>query len=336
MIDPPARALADPLPPAPDAPPGPPARRRPVVVGAIAAVLALVAGALVFVVTQGGGSAEAQPLSLAFTEGRSETYAVHLSMNATVASELFGDLPMQMEVDEVFTWAVRSVDADGVATIDLTIDEMSGTVNGVAVPSGAADLPPVEIVVAPDGRVLSAGGLALGGAEQTQGFGFPGMGQLTPILPDQGVAVAPGDTWHKEFSQDFPFGDGTIGYTATSTYDRNETVNGREAAVILTDLDVPIDLRIDLRDLMRAIGDQLGGEGLGGLGASGPDALDGSIVYDGTGTISQTSWVDLGARELLRSESRGDFDLSMQFTGIPGFEGAMTFDGTYTQTLERR
>jgi hypothetical protein len=56
------------------------------------------------------------------------------------------------------------------------------------------------------------------------------MGQLTPLLPDEGEMVAVGDSWEKSFSQEFPFGEGTIEFTATSTYERDETVNGREAA----------------------------------------------------------------------------------------------------------
>ena len=35
--------------------------------------------------------------------------------------------------------------------------------NGQPIPTDAASTPPVEIVIAPDGRVISAGGLSLGG-----------------------------------------------------------------------------------------------------------------------------------------------------------------------------
>src|SRR4029453_6150055 len=129
------------------------------------------------------------------------------------------------------------------------------------------------IQIASDGRVLSAGGLSLGGAGQTQGFGFPGMGQLTPILPDDGDAGSVGDTWDKEFSQDFPFGDGTIEYSATSTYLRNETVDGREAAVIQTQMTVPIDLTLDLAKLLDALDPEIAGAaGAGGLEGPGGGA----------------------------------------------------------------
>ncbi len=335
MIDP--QAPVPYVPPPPEAPgwaSGPPEarRRRGLTVGSIAVVLALVAGALVMVLTRGGDSAEAQPLALTFTQGQSETYAIHQTMNGQVSSDLLGDMQLDMDMTQVLTWRVRSVDDQGVATIEVSVTEMSGSVNGMEIPAEASATPPVELVIAPDGRIVSAGGLALGGAGQTQGFGFPGMGQLTPILPDAGDAVAPGDTWEKHFSQDFPYGDGTIEFTATSTYDRNETVNGVEAAVIVTQMSVPMDFTLDFQELLDSLGDDLGAAGATGIGA----LADATITYSGRGDISQTSFVDLGAKQLLRTKSTGDFDITMGFGGLAGFEGTMAFTGTFTQELERR
>jgi hypothetical protein len=234
----------------------------------------------------------------------------------------------------VIGWKVVSVDDAGTATIEVTVSDTSGTVNGTEVPSTSA--PPIEIRIAADGRVLSAGGLSLGGAGQTQGFGFPGMGQLTPLLPDDGDPVSVGDTWDKEFSQDFPFGEGTIDFSATSTYVRNETVNGREAAVVETQMTVPIDATLDLAELV----DVLGPEIAGATGANRLEQLgEGSIAYVGGGTFTQTSFVDLDARELLKTQSRGRFDMSMTLEGIPGLpEGSveMSFAGSFTQELELR
>jgi hypothetical protein len=312
--------------------PEPPRRRTGAIAGAVALVVALIAGTLVFVVTQGGDSAEARPLALRFVEGHAETYAIHQTMDGSISSDLLGDMPLKMDVTQVVTWRVVSVDADGLATIEVSVSEMSGSVNGIEVPPEAAATPPMEFVIAPDGRIVSAGGLALGGAGQTQGFGFPGMGQLTPILPDDGEAVAPGDTWNKEFSQDFPFGEGTIAFTATSTYERNETVDGREAAVIVSELSVPVDFTLDYGELLRSFGDELGA-----TGATGVEALeDVTMSAVGSGEFTQTSFVDFDAEELLRTESAGEFDISMEMKGLPGFEGTIAFTGTFTQGLERR
>jgi len=216
----------------------------------------------------------------------------------------------------------------------VTVSEMSGTVNGTELPE--TPIPTIEMVIAPDGRIVSAGGLALGGAGQTQGFGFPGMGQLTPLLPDEGDAVAVGDTWEKNFSQDFPFGEGTIEFAATSTYERDETVNGREAAVIVTEMTVPMDFTLSFADLLES----LGSEASGVTGADLSLFDEAVIAYAGEGTITQTSFVDLEAQEVLKTESSGGFDIVMSFTGIPGLEVAgpaeVAFNGTFTQEMTLR
>jgi hypothetical protein len=321
-------------PPAPEPEAEAPKRRRGITALAVAVVLVVVAGLVAFAITR-SDTAEAQPLALSFTQGEERTYDVHQTMDANISSSLFGDEPLAMDVTQVVGWKVVSVDDSGTATIEVTVSDMSGTVNGTEVPSTPAT-PPIEIRIAADGRVLSAGGLSLGGAGETQGFGFPGMGQLTPILPDGGEAVSVGDTWDKEFSQDFPFGEGTIDFSATSTYVRNETVNGREAAVIETEMSVPIDATLDLAEVLDALGPEI----TGSTGAAGLEQLgDGSIAYVGGGTFTQTSFVDLDARELLKTQSRGRFDISMTFEGIPGLaEGSaeMSFAGSFTQGLELR
>jgi hypothetical protein len=295
-------------------------------------VLALLAGALVVVLTGGKDAAEAQPLTLSFTKGQSESYAIHQTMQGQMTSDLMGDMPLDMDMSEVVTWEVASVDADGTATIEVSVSEMSGSVNGMSIPAEASAVPPVEIVVAADGRILSAGGMNLGGMGGGQGFGFPGMGQLTPILPDGGEAVAPGDTWQKHFSQDFPYGDGKIQIDSTSTYDRNETVNGVDAAVIVTKLSIPMDFTVDMQELIDSLGQDLGAAGATGIGALG----DASVDYSGNASFTQTSYVDLTAKQLLRTESTGDFDITMSFAQLAGFDGAMTLGGTFTQEMERR
>lgn len=320
-----------PPPPAPAEPAEPPRRHGGLVALAIGVAVVVLAGVAVFTLTR-SDTAEAQPLALAFEQGQSRTYEIDQTMDAEIASDAFGSQSVSMDVSQVVTWKVISVDEEGVATIEVTISEMSGSVDGQPIPADIPSVPPVEIEIAPDGRVLSAGGFALGGAGQTQGFGFPGMGQLTPILPDDGEEVSVGDTWQKDFSQDFPFGEGTIEFSATSTYERDEEVNGRTAAVIVTDLTVPLDFTLRFADLLETLGPAL----TGATGAA--ELADASIDYGGEGTFTQTSFVDLEASELLRMQSDGTFDIAMEFSGVPGLEsaGAMSFAGTFTQDLELR
>lgn len=308
-------------------------RQKALAVSAIGLVVVLVATLAGLVLTR-DDRAEAQPLALSFSEGQEQTYEIHMTMDAHAASPLFGEQPITMDVTEVIGWNVKSVEEDGTATIEITVSDMRGTLNGTAVPT--SPVPSTEVVIAADGRVLSAGGIAFGGAIDTGGYGFPGMGQLTPILPDEGDTVSVGDTWEKDFSQDFPFGEGTIEYTASSTYARDEDVGGRRAAVIETEMTVPLDVTVEFADLIATLGPEVAGAtGSGDLGA-----LDGAkIAYGGKGTVSQTSFVDLSAKELLQMHSRGGFDISMGFEGIPGLSDApveMNLQGTFTQDLELR
>ena len=329
------QSLIPALPPAPEPTAPAPSKRKALIAGATVGVLILVTGITIYAFLQ-GGNAEAQPLALSFTQGQSQTYEIHQTMDGRVVSGLMGEQALQMDVKQGLTWEVTSVDEDGVATILVTASEMSGTVNGIPIPTPPQGTPPIEMVIAPDGRIVSAGGLALGGAGQTQGFGFPGMGQLTPLLPDEGETVAVGDSWEKSFSQEFPFGEGTIEFTATSTYERDETVNGRAAAVIVTEMTVPMEFTLSFADLLEA----LGPEAAGATGADLPLFDDAQIASEGEGTITQTSFVDLEAKELLETESSGTFGIVMSFTGIPGLEVAgpaeVAFDGAFTQEMALR
>ena len=305
--------------------------RRWVVPVAIVAALLLIAGGA-WLAIGSGDTAAAQPLALSFTQGQEQSYDIHTTMDAHMSSDVFGDQPLTLDLSQTVTWKVTSVDQDGTATIRVTVSDLSGSLNGQDVPS--KDIPSLEMKIASDGRVVSAGGIAFGGTPDTQGFGFPGMEQLTPILPDPGEKVSVGDTWEKTFSQDVPFGDGTVEFTASSTYERNESLDGQQAAVIQTQLSVPLDLTINLSELLKALGPELSGA----TGAQADlGALEGaSIAYKGQGSLSKTSWVDLGAKRLLKTRSNGDFDIDMGIQGIPGAPVHISFTGTFTQSLDVR
>ena len=310
---------------------GPAPKRKPtgLIVGALVVVLAVIAGVVGFTMIGGEEeSANAQPLALAFTPGQSETYTMHMTMDGRMsAGELLGgEQPLAMDMTQVVTWETTDVAKDGTATITVTVDSMSGSVNGMEIPAEASATPPIEIEVTPDGRILSAGGISFAGIEQTGGASFPGMGQMTPLLPDG--AVEPGDSWNKDFSQDVPFGKGKIEFTANSTFERYEDVEGVEAAVITTRYTVPMDFTIEFGELMGAVGATGSGE-LAGF-------EDASIAYGGEGSFEQTAWVDTEADQMLKMTSAGSFDMTMTFAGLEMFEGqAISFEGDFTQQLSR-
>ena len=332
------------MPPAPPPAPSPlgptttPRPRRGLVLGAAVAAMLVLVGAVAFVATQ-GDEAEAGPLTLSFTAGETHRYRIDQTMDLTVGGDALGaeERSLLLELEQVVAWSVTDVDDEGVATIRVDVEDVNGSVNGMpAPPSGP--LPPIELRIAPDGRVLSIGGPALGGTpiDLTRGglgqlFDVPGSNQVTPLLPPDGDA-RPGDTWETSISQDVPFGDGTVELEATSRYDRDEEVDGATAAVIETGSNVTADIAFAVADLAELFG----GAGALPTGATGLAAVaDAAMTYGGTVATTQTSWLDLEARELVRMESSGEMDLEMEISGVPGSSGTITVSGTYDQALAR-
>ncbi len=311
--------------PGPTSPPPPavaPPKRRGRLSAALGLVAVLVAGLLAFQFTRSNTEARAS-LALAFKTGDSTTYTFHMTMNGNVTSDTLGSQPFAMDLSETISWKVTSVDSDGIATIDMTVTDASGTMNGIPVPSAVSGTT-MTTRIAPDGRILTADGVQLSGAASTGGVGFPGMGQMTPILPDH--PVAPGDSWSKSFSVPFPFGKGSIDYATKSTFDRYENVNGTNAAVVTTNLQVPLDFTLDFGKLSAAFGGTSTSTG-------GQDLSDAKIAYGGNGAFTITSWLDAADHQLLRSSSTGTFDMTMDFTGAPQAPGTIGMKGSYTLEL---
>lgn len=324
-----------PPPPAPAAPGGHRSPLVAVLAGALAMVL-VVTGVVLF---RGGGRADAVPLALAFTEGESETFTISQSIEGDLSLSGFeGEIPegfagmhLVLDMSETVTWDVLSVDQDGVATISVTTSDASASINGFEAPASELVSPPVEMRVAPDGRILSIDDVSFAGVEggglPGQGS-LPGMNQVTPLLPEDGAPVAPGDTWESSYSQDFPFAEGSIDYDVHSTYLRNEEIGGVDAAVIRSSMTVPLDLTFRMKDLGAFIEEQ--------HGVSDKDLSEmrhATMAFEGTLEFDMTSFVDFAAQKLLRSESAGAFDFTMEFAGFPDFEGAMSVDGDFTQEM---
>jgi hypothetical protein len=306
-----------------------PRRRRPgVVVGAMAVVVALVGGLVAFQLTRSGDEAEAQALTFSFTQGQTETYVMHMTMNGTMSMEGFGqesigEMPLDVDMTETMAWKVLSVDDEGVATVEASITDLSGAMDGVEIPDTTGEMPPTQMKIAPDGRLLEMDGTSVPSSLQGSGLeGVPGLDQYTPLLPDG--PVKPGDSWTKDFSEEVPFGEGTIEYTAVSTLDRYESVNGVEAAVITTEFELPLDFTFDFDEL------------LAGQENSGVDMSGVSATYGGTVTLSMTAWVDPSGEQLLKSLSTGDIDMTMEMSGSPEFTGRMTLEGTFSQEMVRK
>jgi hypothetical protein len=286
-------------------------------------VVALAGGAFVYLSMNRSPSGTALALSL--TPGTTYRYSMHMGMNGTISAGA-ASLPFKGDFTEVFSWKVTSINPQGVATVDLTVESIAGTVNGQPMPKAG----PIhaEIRVARSGEILTGGdlGSASGGSS---GFQFPGADQFTPILPDH--PVSPGDTWSKNFSQAFPFGSGSLKFSSNNTFVRYETIGGIKTDVIYSDMTVPLDITIDLRKLL-----SLTGQAATGV----PKGTNPTIAYAGQIGIKQTAWLDPAKGEVVQSASSGAFDMRMTFKGFPQNQmppsATVTFKGTISLAVNRK
>src|SRR5205823_3969974 len=97
-------------------------------------------------------------LALAFAPGTVERYALQLNFDGTVTADNFQQV-VSTGVTGMVVLRVLSVSGDGIATIQMHIEQLVGTMGGT--PVTQSKLPPSTIRVARDGRVLSGGGLTL-------------------------------------------------------------------------------------------------------------------------------------------------------------------------------
>jgi hypothetical protein len=314
----------------------PPRRRRRGLVAAAIVVALLVLGGTALVLVD-GEQANAGPLALTFTPGETQRYRIDQTLDLTLDGDLAVGVsgPLTIETSQVVSWEVRDVDHEGVATIRVTTQAPSGTVNGLPIPS-VGSTPAIDIRISPSGRVVSVGGPALGGSslDLAGPFGklleMPGTDRFTPLLPPDGNAQ-PGDSWDTSYSEDVPFGHGSVGIDATSRYDRDESVDGTDTAVIVTDSTLSMDVKLDVSEILGALGAAGLPSGPTGL----PDLSGAALSYTGGGTFDQTSWLDLANQDLVKMQTTGNLDLTMSFDGFPGYAGTLKMTGTLEQQLTR-
>jgi hypothetical protein len=286
---------------------------------AVAIALVAAAGAYLFLNRSGaGGSA----FALSLEQGQSYTYMLSMTFNGS-ASAAGQEVPFSLIGSETFTWKVDSVDANGVATITMSFQGVSSTINGQRAPQAVPD--PIQIRVAKDGRILTAGNIALAGGTDA-GPAFLGADQITPLLPDH--PVKPGDTWTKSFDQEFPFGGGTLHYISHNEYLRDENVGGVNVAVITSRVDLPLDLTIDIDKVLAVTGE------------SDPSIPNGAkMVFSGDMGFTQTSWFDQARGSMVKGSIVGTMDMSFEFKGLPdgpGFpQGPLTFKGDMAIQIEQ-
>ncbi len=294
----------------------------------LASLIALVAGAC------GSLGAQAVTLSLAYKAGDTYRYTLHVVLKYTVGGQGLS-LPLNVEMTGKETLKVNAVDSSGTADLTVAMSDTSvkTTVNGTTSTTTSNTTTTIEVKVTKDGRVVSVNGNAFGNSG-----GLPGMtggegGLVSAILPDQ--PVKKGDTWKKTYDQTNPMhSSGSVHVTTDNTYLKDDTVGKVNAAVVDSKISSDLDLSFDLSALSGQSGTSLFPTG-GSMGMK-------SMALKGTTKSDVMTWIDIGARHIVKSKSSGSLDATITLnldqsagtttTPMPILSGPITFKGT--QTLE--
>jgi hypothetical protein len=278
-----------------------------------------------FAVACGAVTVQAQTLKLAYQQGNTRTFTIHVVMNETVNIGTVTE-PVDVDMTGTETETVQSVESDGVADVTLAFTEIKGKVSAAGQTTTVIPTPsPIQAKLAPDGRTLSMNGVSFTGGSP---FGSVGSsGPESAVFPDN--AVKPGDTWTKTYDKGNPFGGGTVSVTAKSKYLRNEKVNGIQTAVVNTKSMVPLDITIDLSKYGQASGASM--TALTNLGITG-------MSIQGTDTGDTTTWIDPKGHAVEKTSVKVTIDATFSFVlaanaKYPGPAGPFAIKGNETIDL---
>ena len=275
---------------------------------------------LAFLVLAGCGSLGAgQPhtLALAFKSGDTYKYKFHATSKQT-AGMAGMSVPINVDTTAAETVTVKSVDSSGGADVTIALSgfTLKTSMGGVTNTTTGEPADSVEVTVHPDGTVASVNGQALSGSSMlTAVTGLGGGFFIAAVLPDH--AVKPGDTWSKTYDQSVPHGTGGVHVVTESTYVRDESTGGVNAAVVETKSTGSIDIT-----------EQNAG-----------DPASGSISVKGTFTTDVTTWIDSSGHRVVKSHSTAHDDVTIQLPSgsaagsSPMLQGPVTAKGDSTTDL---
>jgi hypothetical protein len=278
----------------------------------------------VLLVSCGVLPAHAQTLSLAFKQGEQFKYTLHFAGTFSAhAGSVAQDVKLDAKAKETVT--IAAVESDGSADMTLTLSDLTITTTGKAADGSTTSstttqtnaIPPQELKVAADGRILSINGESIS-SESPFGVLAGTTYLVYAVLPDS--AVKPGDRWSKSYDQAQPGGSSTVHVTSNSTYLRDESFHGVNAAVIETKsaADFTMNLFPPQSPPPTVPNGTRAGPTPGGFGG-----MQGSLTSD------TTSWIDPGAHRVLKSSMKATFKAN-----ITEFESQVTVTGTQFVDLE--
>jgi len=261
---------------------------------------------------------------LVYAAGTIQKFALHQDMHGRLICGCGQPEDSYSSLDAVARETVNNVAPDGTATVTIKFESLTGAYDGQPVAFDLAKAKPVVVVISPDGHIVTGGssGTAAGSATDS----VPGGDQYSSILP--GKDVKQGDSWGREFTRPNPVGSGTMHYVTNNTFLRFDQMNGHEAAVVQTAYFLPIDMLLDLHQL---------------LALAGSDAsmfpAGSAISYKGSEKGDMTTYVDTLTHQVALTQDSSDFDFQMSFQGLPNtpqfapLQGVIHFAGRQNSTM---
>ncbi len=224
-------------------------------------LLLIAAAALVLAGCGSAAQSDQVALEYDFGVGDRYVYDLNLHMQAEVTGPAFEqqDMPQDAALDARLAVEVTEVDAAGVATLELLVEDATVTVDGESKEASETPHEPFTIQVDQDGKLISANGdpLKPEGNEDSLPQGFMGglpfdPSQFAPqtdvIFPEEGIAK-PGDSWTSEITYPLPFLDQQVVVETSGELESISDRDGRQVANLTFNVDAPVDLTIDFGKL---------------------------------------------------------------------------------------
>jgi len=271
------------------------------------------------------GAPKPHTLSLAYKAGDTFKYKLHSTSKQTVTTNGMS-IPLNFEISANESIQVKSVDASGTADLAITLSDLAfkSTMGGTTNTTTGLPAQTIDAQIGADGRLVSIGGNQLPSGTPLDALtGLGGGFFVSAVLPSN--SVKPGDTWTKDYDQANPMGTGTTHIASKSTYLRDESLNGVNAAVVETKSTATIDMTFP---------DPAHGN---------PVAASGMTIK-GTLATDVTTWIDPDRHRVMKTHSTADDDATIDLKttapppsptapSAPQFTGPITAKGQATTDL---
>jgi hypothetical protein len=254
---------------------------------------------LAFVLVAGCGSlGTSQPhtLSLAYKPGDTYKYRFHSTTKQTATMTAMA-VPVNVDTTADESVTVKGVTASGDAQLAVTLSNLTvkTSMGGITNTTTGTPSTTVDVELAPDGRLVTVAGNQAAASSPLLAITSLGASFfVSAVLPDH--AVKPGDTWTKEYDQAAPGGKaGAVHITAKSTYLRDESAGGVNAAVVETKSTGNID-----------------------FDTTSTATKDGMppISVKGTFSTDVTTWIDPSGHRIVKSHSTATDDATIMLPSV--------------------